>query len=53
MVKYAHAYDENFVAQEFLPQEITGTILYEPGNNARENTFRDLLKKRWKDIYDY
>ncbi len=51
--KYAHSYDENFVAQEFLPEEISGTQLYEPGNNTRENTFRDLLKKRWKDKYDY
>ncbi len=51
--KYAHSYDENFVPQEFLPEEISGTQLYEPGNNTRENTFRDLLKKRWIDKYDY
>ena len=51
--KYAHSYDENFVPQEFLPEEISGTQLYEPGNNTREKTFRDLLKKRWIDKYDY
>lgn len=46
--KYAHSYDNNFVAQEFLPEEISNTKLYEPGNNQRENNFREFLKKRWK-----
>ena len=46
--KYAHSYDQNFVEQEFLPDEINNTKLYNPGNNTRENTFRDFLKKRWK-----
>lgn len=46
--KYAHSYDQNFVEQEFLPNEISNTKLYNPGNNVRENSFRDFLKKRWK-----
>ena len=46
--KYAHNYDKGFVAQEFLPDEITKTKIYEPSNNQRENMFRELLKKRWK-----
>ncbi len=46
--KYAHSYENNFVEQEFMPNEISTTKLYEPGNNARENTFREFLKKRWK-----
>ena len=51
--KYAHQYDQNFVDHEFLPEEISNTKLYDPGNNARENALRDFLKKRWKDKYDY
>ena len=51
--QYAHNYDDNFAEQEFLPDEIKNTKFYEPGNNARENNFRDFLKKRWKDKYDY
>jgi putative ATPase len=51
--KYAHDFPENFIDQEFLPEEISGTKLYEPGNNARENQFKELLKKRWKKKYDY
>ncbi len=46
--KYAHSYDQNFVEQEFLPDEISKTKLYNPGNNPRENSFRDFLKKRWE-----
>ena len=39
--------------QEFLPEEISNTKLYEPGNNSRENAFREVLKNRWKDKYKY
>lgn len=51
--QYSHNYQGNFVEQEFLPNEIKGTKLYEPGNNSRENQFRELLKQRWKDKYKY
>lgn len=51
--KYAHNYENNFAAQEFLPKELEGTKFYEPGNNPRENSFRDFLKNRWKDKYNY
>ena len=51
--KYAHNYEGNFVNQEFMPESISGTTLYEPGNNSRESAQRDFLKKRWKDKYGY
>ena len=51
--QYAHNYDNNFVAHEFLPDDIKNTKLYNPGNNARENTQREFLKTRWKDKYGY
>ena len=51
--KYAHSYDNNFVDQEFLPDEISKKILYNPGNNKREQQIREFLKNRWKDRYDY
>ncbi|MFD0993132.1 replication-associated recombination protein A [Tenacibaculum geojense] len=50
---YSHDYPGNFISQEFLPEEIKNTKIYEPGNNARENSFRELLKQRWKDKYNY
>ena len=51
--KYAHSFENNFIDEEFLPKEIENTKIYEPGNNHRENSFRELLKKRWKDKYGY
>ncbi len=51
--KYSHDYQNNFAEQEFLPGEISGTPIYTPGNNSRENGIRDFLKNRWKDKYGY
>ena len=51
--QYAHDYQNNFVEQNFLPKEIEGTKLYEPGQNTRENEIRNSLKNKWKNIYDY
>jgi len=51
--KYSHNYENSFVSQEFLPEEISNTKLYELGNNARENAFREVLKNKWKNKYDY
>ncbi len=51
--KYAHSYESNFAEQEFLPNEITNTKLYEPGNNARENQLRSYLKNLWQKKYNY
>ncbi|MEY4012788.1 MAG: hypothetical protein RIT22_1912 [Bacteroidota bacterium] len=51
--KYSHDYANNFAEQEFLPEAITGTAIYEPGNNTRENSTREFLKNRWKDKYGY
>ena len=50
---YSHNYENNFIDQEFMPDEIANTKLYEPGNNQRENSFRAILKQRWKDKYNY
>ena len=51
--KYAHDYQCNFTSEEFLPDTIIKTKIYNPGNNARENKFREELKKMWGDKYDY
>lgn len=50
--KYAHSFEGNFVDQEFLPKEVSGTIFYNPGNNARENEIRNRLRNLWKK-YNY
>lgn len=51
--KYSHDYANNFAEQEFLPDAVSNTALYVPGNNSRENTTREFLKNRWKNKYGY
>jgi putative ATPase len=51
--QYAHDYDENFIDQEFLPDNIRGQKFYDPGKTPRENELRTFLKQRWKEKYGY
>ncbi|WP_437920205.1 replication-associated recombination protein A [Sphingobacterium sp. LRF_L2] len=51
--KYAHAYPGNFVQQEFFPDKLRGTLLYDPGANASESKLRESLKSKWKEKYGY
>lgn len=51
--QYAHDYESNFVAHEFLPEAIKGTSFFHPGNNQRENAMRDHLKKLWREKYNF
>ncbi|WP_295767948.1 replication-associated recombination protein A [uncultured Mucilaginibacter sp.] len=51
--KYAHSYEGNFTDQDFLPDAIKGSKLYDPGQNARENEAREKLRKLWGDRYKY
>lgn len=51
--EYAHDYENNFVYQEFLPDAIAGTKLYDPGNNAAEARTREYLRQCWKEKYGY
>jgi putative ATPase len=51
--KYAHSYSDNFISDNFLPEEIKGTIFYNPGTNPREDEIRRRLAGLWKEIYNY
>ena len=51
--KYSHLGEGNFMEQEYLPKEISGKKMYEPGKNAREEELRKFLKDKWKDKYNY
>ena len=51
--KYSHDFPGNFVAQEFMPEEIKNLKLYDPGDNARENELRRYLKGKWNRKYNY
>ncbi len=45
--KYAHDFEGNFTDLEFLPAEISGTKIFDPGNNRREEEIRRTIKNNW------
>ena len=49
--QYAHSYKGNFVDQEFLPKELSGTKFYTPGENSTENKILEELKKKWRKYH--
>ena len=52
--KYSHDFAGNFVAQEFLPDDISGTCFYQPGQNSSEDRIKQSLKQKWNGKYgDY
>ncbi len=51
--RYAHDYPGNFVQQEFLPSDLSGTIFFEPQQNPAEEKIRERLRQQWRDKYKY
>lgn len=45
--KYAHAYDGNFIKQDFRPKEVQPIKLYMPQNNPSENVVKERMDKLW------
>lgn len=43
--KYAHAYPNHYVEQQYLPYELTGKKFYEPSWNGYEQKIREHMKK--------
>ncbi|MFD0699367.1 replication-associated recombination protein A [Myroides pelagicus] len=50
---YPHDFTNNFVQQEYLPDDLVNTVFYEPGQNNREQSTREFLKNRWDIKYEY
>jgi putative ATPase len=51
--EYSHDYEHHFSNQEYLPDDISGTKFYDPGQNPREEELRKRLKALWKGKYGY
>lgn len=51
--QYDHGLDSNFSGQELMPDNFQGLVFYEPGANAKEGTFRQSLRVKWKEKYGY
>ena len=49
--KYAHDYENHFVKQQFLPDELMGTQLWTPQPNAAEEKLKERMRFLWKDRY--
>ncbi|MBG38316.1 MAG: AAA family ATPase [Cryomorphaceae bacterium] len=49
--KYSHDFDGNFVAQEYLPNEIAGTSFYSAGSSAKEQDIEQNQHRLWKNKY--
>ena len=51
--KYAHDFAGNFVAQEFLPESLSGHRFYTPNTgNAQEQKIAERIHALWGDKYD-
>ena len=46
--KYAHNYPGHFVAQQFLPDGLTGHRFWTPADNPAEKKLDDLQRSRWQ-----
>jgi putative ATPase len=49
--QYSHDGPGHFIAQEFLPEPLSGTVFYQPGDSPREQAQAALIQKLWKDKY--
>lgn len=45
--KYAHDYPGNFVVQQFMPDSLQGTRLWQPGQNPQEAALAQRQYERW------
>lgn len=50
---YAHDHPGNFIEQEFLPENLSGTKLFDPQANATEEKLRERLRAQWGERYGY
>ncbi|MEY4058264.1 MAG: replication-associated recombination protein A [Chitinophagia bacterium] len=51
--QYSHLGENNFLEQEYLPEPIKNSTLYQPQKNAREQEIKKFLSERWKGKYGY
>lgn len=49
--KYAHAYEGNFVEQQFLPDDATDARFWHSQNNAQEVKLQERMEKLWGEKY--
>lgn len=50
--KYAHNYEGNFIRQQYLPDELTNSRIWQVQNNPAETIHRERMKQLWGDKYN-
>ncbi len=43
--KYPHDYPDNYVEQQYLPNELVGQVFYEPSDNGYEKTIKRMMER--------
>ena len=51
--QYSHNGAGNFAYQEFMPEALSGTRYYDPGDNPAEAKIRERLRAWWQEKYEY
>ncbi len=51
--KYPHDYENHFVAENYLPEELKNTQYYFPTENGQEKSLKERLKLLWKNRKKY
>lgn len=51
--KYPHDYDNNFIPENYLPEELKNSQFYSPTENGQEKNLKDRLKFLWKGRKKY
>ena len=51
--KYPHSFDNNFLKENYLPEELKGKQYYLPSENGNEKSIKERLKNLWKDRKKY
>ena len=49
--KYVHDYENNFVHDTYLPEEIKDSCFYRPTENGSEKSIKERLKSLWPERY--
>jgi putative ATPase len=51
--KYAHDFANNFVEENYFPNEMKGSQFYLPSENGQEKRIKEWLKSLWKNLKKY
>ena len=51
--KYSHDYSDNFVSQDFLPEELNVKSFWRAGTNQKEQEIQKRMQSLWKSKYEF